>query len=285
MKKTTTGLFFTVALLLSGCIGSPGSQEIPGGEVGVARSELLTMNALTMNALTMNALTMNALTMNALTMNALTMNALSPSNLGAIQAPSTAGDLSRLLLKYTVSCAFDATQSFDFTWTDGSNVVHHDTYWGSLGLATSWSTSPLTTSSQEWVSACLISRVNWYGVSVPLSARGGANGLSVTDPAELSTYSMEEGAFWGNLFVVSPYAYSCDNSYNDSYSRSSLRECAAGHVDSGGNLVDCGMIHRLGSCDAYCKSLTNKGVYHKWCQESTDGAAVQTDAVVTVFLQ
>jgi hypothetical protein len=265
MKKTTTGLSFTVALLLSGCIGSPGSQEIPEGEVGVARSELLTMNALTMNALTMNA--------------------LSPSNLGAIQAPSTTGDLSRLLLKYTVSCAFDATQSFDFTWTDGSNVVHNDTYWGSLGLARSWSTKPLLTSRQQWVSACLISRVNWYGISVPLSARGGTSGLNATDPAELSTYSMEEGAFWGNLFAVSPYAYSCDSSRNDSYSRSSLRECAAGHVDSGSNLVNCGMIHRVGSCDTYCDPLTGNGAYHPQCVNSTGSNAEQTDAVITIFLQ
>jgi hypothetical protein len=238
-----------------------------------------------MNALTMNALTMNALTMNALTMTALTMTALSASNLAAIQDPSTAGGSTRLLLEYVVSCALDATQSFSFTWTDESNVVHDETYWGALGLANHWPTKPLSTSNQEWISACVIARVNWYGVSVPLSARGAIGGLRITDPVELGSYNLEEGAFWGNLFAESPHAYSCSYEPNDGHSRSSSRDCAAGHINSLGNLVDCGTIHRLGSCATYCDPLTNNGVFHPRCQDGTGSDAVQTSAVVTVFLQ
>ena len=257
---TTARLLSVTALLLAGCIGSPGSQEDSEGDIGVTGSQLLTMNALTMNA-------------------------LSTSNLAAIQEPSTAGDTTRMLLEYMVSCAFDETQSFDFTWTDGSNVVHNETYWGALGLAKSWSTKPISTFNQEWVSACLIARVNWYGVTVPLSARGATGGLRITDPVELGSYNREEGAFWGNLFAESPHAYSCSYAPNDSHSRSLSRDCAAGHVDSQGSLVDCGTIHRLGSCATYCDSLTNSGVFHPRCQDGTGSNAVQTSAVVTVFLQ
>ncbi|MEO5727209.1 MAG: hypothetical protein ABIV93_09445 [Byssovorax sp.] len=228
---------------------------------------------------------MNALTMNALTMNALTMNALSPSNLAAIQEPSTAGDTTRMLLKYIVSCAFDATQSFGFTWKDGLNLVHEETYWGALALAKSWPTKPLSTSDQEWVSACLIARVNWYGVSVPLSIRGATGGLGVTDSVELDSYDREEGAFWGNLFAVSPRAYSCNYGPNNSHSRWALRDCAAGHINAHGSLTDCGMIDRLGSCNTHCSPLTSSGVYHPWCRNSTGPDAVQVSAVVTVFLQ
>jgi hypothetical protein len=279
MTTTTTALFSTAALVLAGCLGAPGSQEDPEGEIGVAPGELLTANALNVNALNVNALNVNALNVNALN-----VNALSPTNLVAFQAPSTSGDLARQLLKYTVSCALDATQSFNLTWTDALSVVHNDTYWGHLAMAPGWATKPLSSSEEEWVSACLISRVNWYGVSVSLSARGATGGLNVTEPAELGAYIREEGAFWGNLFAASPYAYSCNNALNDSFSRSRQRDCAAGHLTDT-TVVDCGMILRLGSCDSNCIPLTNTGAYHPGCRDGTGSGAKISTAVVTVFLK
>ena len=276
----TMRLLSLTALLLAGCAGPPGSQEDSEGDVGVSGSSLVTTNALTTNALTTNALTMNALTMNALT-----MNALSPSNFAAIVDPSASGGRARQLLEYTVSCAFDETQSFGFAWTDVANVVHNETYWGSLGLAKTWPTKPISTSDQEWVSACLIARVNWYGVSVPLSARGDTGGLRVTDSVELDSYDWEEGAFWGNLFAVSPRAYSCSYGPNNGHSRWALRDCAAGHFIAQGILADCGLIDRLGSCNIYCNPLTSGGMYHPRCWDSTASDANHTSAVITIFLQ
>ncbi len=262
---TTTRLLSLTALLLAGCAGPPGSQEDSEGDVGVSGSSIVTMNALTMNALTMNA--------------------LSASNLAAIKDPSASGGRARQLLEYVVSCAFDETQSFNLAWTDAANAAHNETYWGSLGLAKTWPTKPISTSDQEWVSACLIARVNWYGVSVPLSARGDIGGLRVTDSVELNSYDREEGAFWGNLFAVSPRSYSCSYGPNNNHSRWALRDCAAGHFIAQGVLADCGLIDRLGSCNVYCDPLTGGGVYHPRCRDSTGKDASYTSAVITVFLQ
>src|SRR5690349_14410687 len=110
---------------LTGCTGNVVGEE---GEVESAASAIITENALTPNALTPNALTPNALTPNALTPNALTPNALTPNALSPIMDPGTAGTLSRQFLKYTVGCALSPTQSFSFSWTDESDVVHDETY-------------------------------------------------------------------------------------------------------------------------------------------------------------
>ena len=276
---TTLTSLFLAALLLVGCSGAPGSQEDPEGEIGIAASDLVSVNALNMNALNMNALNMNALNMNALN-----MSSLSPINLAAIQAPTAVGELARQLLKYTVSCALDETQLFSFSWTDAASVVHSETYWGLLGLATKWSTKPLSASGQEWVSACLISRVNWYEAPVTISARGGISGLSVTGPLELIGYPREEGAFWGNLYEATPYAYSCSNPSNDGHSRALLRDCATGHLDIFGQLTDCGMIHRIGSCASYCNALTRYDGYYPQCQVPFGSNVEPVTAVVTVYL-
>jgi hypothetical protein len=277
MNKSSVGIFPAVALLLAGCVGAPGSQEDREGEVGTAPSELLGTNALNMNALNMNALNMNALNMNALN-----MNALSPTNLAAIQSPTATGDLARQLLKYTVSCALDATQSFSFSWTDASGVVHNETDWGLLGLAQHWDTNPLSSTDAEWVSACLLSRTNWYGTSVSISARGPTSTLKTYDPGELTTHTQQEGVFWGNLFATNPVAYSCDYAPNAAHSRSLYRDCATGHLDANNHLVDCGMLHRVGSCASYCDPINSAGTYYPKCEDS---AGVESKIVLTIFLQ
>ena len=272
--RTTLTSLFLAALLLVGCGGAPGSQEDPEGEIGIAPSDLVSVNALNMNALNMSAIDTNALS----------MNALSPTNFAAMQAPTTSGALARQLFKYAVSCALEPSQSSSLTWTDEWSVVHQDTYRGLLGLAPGWETRPLISSEQAWVSACLIARVNWYGVSVTISARGATSGLNVTDPGELLTYAHEEGAFWGNLFGESPHAYSCSNVLQDGFSRSRLRDCAAGHLTSQAT-VDCGMFLRLGSCNGTCIPFTNSGGYHPGCRDETGSSAKLSTAVVTIFLQ
>src|SRR4051812_13215695 len=166
------------AILLSGLTGCAGMDVQDGEDLGTAESALEADNALTPNALTPNALTPNALTPNALTPNALTPNALSSSALSAIQDPGLAGTLSRQHLKYTVSCALDASQSFSFSWTDSSNVVHNETYPGSLGLWTQWETQPLNTMGQQLISACLAARTNYYSTPVTISSRGPVKALN-----------------------------------------------------------------------------------------------------------
>jgi hypothetical protein len=270
-----------LSLSASGCLTEVGGDEAEDAVLAEAESAIEGPNALTPNALTPNALTPNALTPNALTPNALTPNALSPTALAAIQAPTAQGALSRQLLKYTVGCALDPTQSFTFTWADSKGRVFTETYWGILGLATTWTTKPITGSDQGWVSACLASRVNWYGVSVMISSRGGHPGLNKSGTPELSTYAMAEGAFWGNLFSASPYLFTCHYGPNVTHSRGEMRDCAAGHVQPNGTIAECGILDIVGACESVCQPLHNQGKYYPGCV-GPDGAT--STAVITTFL-
>ncbi|MFS8065243.1 MAG: hypothetical protein ACMG6S_02605 [Byssovorax sp.] len=250
-------------------------------------------NALNVNALNANALNANALALNAINASALDVNALNPTELSALKHPGEAGYLSRQLMKYVVSCALGPAQSFSFSWTDILGDVHAEIYPGQLGLATSWSQAPLDLQGQQWISACLASRVNWYGVSVTLSSRGSHPALDKESLDETLTYATEEGAFWGNLFTSPPSVFACSDTLGIAHARAKQRDCAAGHIDQGGNIQECGILHIVGSCAAYCQPLDLFGAYHPRCVSNLDGSLLfgpflnnptATTSAITVFL-
>jgi hypothetical protein len=253
------------SILTAGCLASP--LDGPREALGTAQQKALNPNALNPNALNPNALNPNALNPNALNPNALNPNALSSGALEAIQDPGSDGDLSRQLLKYTVSCALDATQSFNFSWTDADDVVHDETYTGLLGLAADWAMGALSSAGQQWVSACLASRVNWYGAEVILSSRGPSTLLGTTS-GERSEYSHLEGAFYGNLFGESPAVHACHYAPDDSNSRSLYRDCAAGHVNADSSISACGVVELAGSCGDLCDTAVGEGLYYPGCGSS-----------------
>jgi hypothetical protein len=233
------------------------------------------------NAMNLNAMNLNAMNLNAMNLNALTSAALDPAALLQLQDSSSTGDLARQLLRYTVGCAFDTTQTFAFTWFDSAGAQHDEVYTGVLGLAPEWSTAPIGPGSQRFVSACLISRVNYYGVPVMLSSRGPLGILKKVPAAEIAAYTVLEGGFWGNLFGSAPVAYACDYPDNDALSRSRSRVCAAGWIDGTGAVQGCGMIQRVGACSAACASLKTQAAYYPQCT-GLDGDS--NSQVVTVYL-
>ncbi len=288
LRRVPQALVIALTAVSSGCIATSEEAE----SIGVVTEAVENSNALNANALNLNALNANALNLNALNANALNVNALSPSAMSALQQPGEVGNLSRQLMKYVVSCALDPAQSFSFSWTDVQGT-HAETYPGLLGLATSWGQSPLNLEGQQWVSACLASRVNWYGVSVMLSSRGAHPALNSESLPESLTYLSEEGAFWGNLFTSSPAVFSCNNPLGNGYSRNHLRDCAAGHRNEDGSIAQCGVIHIVGSCLTYCQSLDLLGAYHPRCFSSLEGSlllglfpnnSTVTTAAITVYL-
>jgi hypothetical protein len=240
-------------------------------------------NALNLNALNLNALNLNALNLNALNLNALNLNALDSTALSSIEDPSASGDLARQALRYMVGCALDTTQSFSFTWTDDQGMLRSETYWGTLGLATTWANSPLNPVEQQWVSACLAARVNWYGVSVMISSRGAHSALNKSQTSEITQYPKNEGAFWGNLFGAAPHVYACHYSPNTTYSRLKMRDCAAGHVDPDGSITECGVIEIVGACETYCSGIDPNNYHYKSCASvpTFDDA---TTRAITVYL-
>jgi hypothetical protein len=263
----------TVTLVfMSACGARPEGDDT---DLGTARSAALNGNSLNGSGLQGNSLTGYMLASNPLTPSTISADAMA-----AIQDPSANGELSRQLLSYTVSCALDGTQSFDFSWTDSSGATYDETYVGLLGLAPDWSSQALGATEQLWVSACLVSRVNYFGIRVELSSRGPNDALAATDPDELDTYTMQEGAFWGNVFTETPYGAACDYPADDDHSRSLLRECAAGYVDSQGNVRSCPNVLRVGSCVDLC-AYDESSTYYDSCNDPNQGTATQ---VVTVYL-
>jgi hypothetical protein len=268
-----------VLLSASGCAIEPAED----GPLGVSRSAALSVNALSVNALSVNALSVNALSVNALSVNALSVNALSVNSLSAIQDPSAAGDLSRELLEYTVGCALNSSQSFNFSYTDAIGVVQSVSYPGKLGVAPDWATGPLTSvSEQELVSGCLAAHTNYFSVHVDISVRNTVL-VGSTPAAELAAYPYVEGAFWGNLFTSSPALYACYTSADVGHSRAAQRVCATGYLDSIGNVLPCGMITLTGSCDSGCFQLNADNEYYRGCGGQANG--IGNDTTITVGLQ
>jgi hypothetical protein len=254
--------------------------------LGTAASAVLNLNSLDPRTLDATAAAPGALTPAMLSGAALDPGAVSAAALTAIQSLGEGGTLSRQLLKYTVSCALDSTQSFNFTWVDEDDDTHDVTDTGLLGLSTGWADAALDADGQGWVSACLASRVNYFGVAVSLSSRGSSAALATT-PVEVSDYPYQEGAFWGDLFSASPAVYACDDVPDDDYSRSQDRVCAAGYVDENGDVQSCGILQRLGPCTTYCEPLTGDGgSYYPGCAATPiDEAPGLTSQVITVFLE
>jgi len=257
------------ALGIGACASAPADSE---SEQSSALSDnALTANALTANALTANALTANALTANALTANALTANALTANALtaNALTANALRDPLSRELMKYVVSCALDDRDSITVE-IDG----HSYEFDGSLGLAPEWGRphGSCDGSCQRWVSACVLARVDAMGVKREISIRGDSHVLHPSKD-EVQTYTVQEGAYFGNLFVAGQPRFLClaPGQTGD------MRVC-------GPDLANCPMTVE-GACAMDCE---DEGKYGAFADCSDAGRWWRGNAyeeVITVFLQ
>jgi hypothetical protein len=293
MSRSNSCKWFTPGLMASAACAALAAGCAPAGEeIGAAREAALSPNALSPNALSPNALSPNALSPNALSPNALSPDALSPGALGSIEAPDSTGDLARELLLYTVSCAFDVDQSFDFSWTDASGAAHAESYPGLNGLAPNWAAQPLDPTGQQWVSDCLGARVNAEGVSVMLSIRGTSPALAAST-AELEAYQTREGAFFGNLFNAPFKVYACYDPLSMVASVMAKRVCAQPFVAAPGSSTltyDCGPIQVLGPCEQVvgqiavgpCFAQDPVERYFYDCAAPCSSAGVES---ITTFLQ
>jgi hypothetical protein len=279
---------FALPLLTAACIGAEVDEQAEE-LVGEAEGALISHNGYLENALNKNALNKNSLTLNALSSNALNKNSLNPAALSSLQNPGPDGALARELVRYAVSCSLRADQTFSFSWTDSSGVVHQEVFRGDLGYAHWWATSGIgnDTYVQNQISACVAARVNWYGTSVMISMRNYE--LSST-PAERSAYSVREGAFWGNLFTTTPYVAACYDSVGYARARELKRDCAAGHVETNpanGEVTwqQCGSMVIWGPCDRFCNVVDTQAGFFAGCiKDYRNSPYVRTNDVVTTFL-
>jgi hypothetical protein len=200
MKKSSTfGCLWIIALVslaAMGCVGAPDE------DVASAQEAALISNALISNALISNALISNALISNALISNALTTQSLASGPLisSALEDPT-----SQEVLQFIVSCALPPQESVSFT-VDGETYTDV----GGLGLAPEWGQpgGQCDETCQEWVSGCLIARLDYLGVEREISVRG-ANPALATTPSERLQYPAFEATYFGNVFGSSQQIYGC----------------------------------------------------------------------------
>ena len=168
------------------------------------------------NRLAANRLAANRLAANRLAANRLAANRLAGEKLASVRLqsnPDTAAMLNtadgREVYSYIVSCALGQGTTIEADIPDAEDTAPHDTIYscknghcvfqGSVGLAEHWIDRPLNRNGQRWITACLLARVNHFGVTEIISMRGTASALSVS-PEEAEQYSLQEGAFYGNIF-------------------------------------------------------------------------------------
>jgi hypothetical protein len=246
---------------LVGCVVAVEAEE----DVATTQQSDEQENGLTMNGLTMNGLTMNGLTMNGLTMNGLTMNGLRRSS-AAIASLATDPN-AQLFFKYVVSCALPPGQSV---------TVAGITFQGSVGVAPQWGVDggSCNRTCQQWVSACVISRVNYLGVHVPLSIRGDSPALALAE-GEAAAYPDREATYFGNVLTVPQELHACRAAGDDP----TLIGRPCGH---GADVSGCAISVLDQPCQHVC-ALTNRAIgYFGSCATPDDGTFVPA---VTVYRQ
>ncbi len=161
----------------------------------------------------------------------LTTEALEGSEAAATYASSPSG---QQFLKYMVQCALPEGAKVSLETPDGTVEFE-----GSLGAAPEWADGPCGTDCQERVSACILARINAYGLPVQLFFAAAGTSMGGGDDAAAAGAPNREGAFFGNIFGSPMRGYSCRADGHDPLYES-VRVCTRP-----GNL--CGM-QSIGSC-------------------------------------
>jgi hypothetical protein len=155
------------------------------------------------------------------------------------------------LMKYLVKCSLPTSMGMDFEY-GGITYVWN----GQLGFAPHWAAGePIPEDEQQLVSACMAAHSNRYGVHVAISVLGqftNGNAIPVSDD-ELSTYSVTEGCFFGNLFRHDGVFSGSDRPMALTDDESSLRACALPDRTGSGASSMCSPIQYAGSCRDICQ--------------------------------
>jgi hypothetical protein len=183
-----------------------------------------------------------------------------PSTQSAVQALALApledadGDLDdtylastasgQLLLHYVVGCALPPGAT---VYSDAAGM----SFDGAVGLAPEWASSPLaSTTSQRWMTACLLQTLNGLGLHVPIRLTGGDPALADA-PGDAAAYTVPDASMFGNIFLPGGGpAYACTD-------LALLDGCT---VEASLSTIEriCGLsptcgLRLLGPCERYCR--------------------------------
>jgi hypothetical protein len=169
----------------------------------------------------------------------------------------------RLYTAYLVGCALNTAQCISSTYAGVSY-----TYCGVVGLAQAWTTRALTATEVADVSACVLARANQTGLNVTVSIRGESAALACTS-SELSSYNVEEAAFYGDVFSSTGIRHACNGvdqvRDGDSYGDLANRQCGQPDPNNPGYTL-CGFVFD-GNCSDIC---TKSGDHYTQCGTSTN---------------
>jgi hypothetical protein len=125
----------------------------------------------------------------------------SPQGLGAEGWLAEGDPAGEKVIRYLVECALDQGDGITVIGPTSTYVFE-----GDVGLAPEWKTGPCNNTCQQWVSACLLARINESGADVMIFVQGGHPSLGWgTDPL----YPNFEGTFFGNVFTDPAAMYAC----------------------------------------------------------------------------
>jgi len=192
------------------------------------------------------------------------------------------------VLSFIVSCALPADITLEAT-VDGTTLD----FFGEVGLAHDWMARPLGAEGRGWVSACLFARMNDSNEALPISLRSFSAALT-TDADERDGWSVEEGAFYGNLFTPGddpPLWISCRGSgqlSNPDAGGLVGRDCAKPDPARPGFSL-CGSIF-AGDCGAFshnrvCEQFSATGTFYRRCHQAPLDERTKNIMLDPVFLQ
>jgi len=182
-----------LTLVAAACTDVPDAAP----DESVASEAIVTTNRIGFNRIGFNRIGLNRIGLNRIGLDRIGQSRMTNSRM-MINA-SAAGQLlatedGREVFSLAVSCAIPA----DITLLAKVNGTLLE-FPGEIGLAPQWLGAPLDRSGQGWVSACMLARVNAHEVALPVSMRGPRFALFV-DNDERDAFTLEEGAFFGNVF-------------------------------------------------------------------------------------
>ncbi|TMQ12405.1 MAG: hypothetical protein E6J90_31645 [Deltaproteobacteria bacterium] len=173
--------------LLVGCMES-------SVDLASASQAVMSTNRLGYNRLGYNRLGYNRLGASKLSATRLTATALTAGGWAEVLADADA----KVLFKYVYECAAPPGAPLEIDVPGGKL-----SYTGMIGLAPEWLTGTCNEECEQWISACVIARINGLGVTVPLSLRGNNPALAISD-IERDQYKFQELAAFGNIFDYDP---------------------------------------------------------------------------------
>jgi hypothetical protein len=207
----------------------------------------MSINGISANGISLNGMSVNGMSINGMSVNGLTTQGVNTSDFaGWFQMDPQKNDM---LMRYMVRCGVPAGQSVSYT-EPGTGLVH--TWEGLLGLTPDWASGQTATEAEQQVmTACLAAHVNKYGVHVPISVLGrDAKGQALAiDQDELSTYSRQEGCFFGNLFTGEGFYVGLDGLSLTGTTQTSVRACAMMSSDTDSA---CAPLAYVGRCTSLC---------------------------------